>query len=298
MEFLTLLITLGLLQLWGSGGLFQQDGWFDEIVDFCSGQIASSPLRLLISIGLPCSVLLIIMWIVDSLLFGLISLLVYVSVLLFSLGRGEFNDAIHRYLVFWNDGDLEQAAEAGTEIAGEITDSNPDQKEGADNIQGAQISLHERVRSIILYKGFERWFAVVFWFLVLGPVGALAYRLSYNSGRSLILNEDDRKQALELVQYLDWIPARLLMLAFALTGNFVNGFNHCWQSMWHNQNIKELLDVSALAAISGINENRSYPDASDQIATYGNQEILAIQSLLTRSVICWVVIIALLEVLG
>src|SRR5690606_25380735 len=38
--------------------------------------------------------------------------------------------------------------------------------------------LDRRMLALVSYRGFERTFAVLFWFVVLGPAGALLYRLS------------------------------------------------------------------------------------------------------------------------
>ncbi len=68
----------------------------------------------------------------------------------------------------------------------------------------------------------RRWFGVLFWFLVLGPVAALAYRLT------ALASEDDVAElplntvtgARTLLSVLDWPVAQLMTLALALVGNF------------------------------------------------------------------------------
>jgi len=69
----------------------------------------------------------------------------------------------------------------------------------------------------------RRWFAVLLWFLLLGPVGALGYRLV------AIVAEDDVAAGLPfamvdaartLLSALDWPVAQLMTLSLALVGNF------------------------------------------------------------------------------
>lgn len=69
----------------------------------------------------------------------------------------------------------------------------------------------------------RRWFAVLLWFLLLGPVGALGYRLV------AIAAEDDVAASLPaamvsgartLLAALDWPVAQLMTLSLALVGNF------------------------------------------------------------------------------
>lgn len=69
----------------------------------------------------------------------------------------------------------------------------------------------------------RRWFAVLLWFLLLGPVGALGYRLV------AIVAEDTVAASLPprmvdgaraLLAVLDWPVAQLMTLSLALVGNF------------------------------------------------------------------------------
>ncbi len=68
----------------------------------------------------------------------------------------------------------------------------------------------------------RRWFGVLFWFLLLGPLGAVLYRLS-----ALACEEDaadlpptTRAGARSLLAVLDWPVAQLMTLALALVGDF------------------------------------------------------------------------------
>jgi AmpE protein len=284
MEFLTLLIVLGLLQAWGSGGPLQHDQWFYRFARAIKPLLPLVILRLVVVVIVPLVALWFLLVLLETKLYGLLSLLLYVAILLYSLGRGDVSESLRRYLSAWNHSNFESAYEQARAI-GDFQES-----EAITD----HVSLHEHVRTAFLYEGFERWFAVVFWFLLLGPIGALAYRLCYLSGRIESLGLEDRLVALRFVHYLDWIPVRLLVLSFALTGNFVNGFNRLWQKVYDNQPAPELLDSCALSAISASHEQQAYPADQDGFIAYGREEMLALQSLLARSVICWLVIIAVI----
>lgn len=77
-------------------------------------------------------------------------------------------------------------------------------------------------------------FGVVFWFVVLGPVGAVVYRIAHllaheghagdasGAGRS----GDFARRAFELI---DWLPVRLTALSFSVIGNFEDAI-YCWRS--------------------------------------------------------------------
>lgn len=64
-------------------------------------------------------------------------------------------------------------------------------------------------------------FAVVFWYIVFGALGALAYRLI-----SLCRTQDITAQlATRLTDLLDWIPARITVFLYLLVGNFQRGIH-------------------------------------------------------------------------
>lgn len=69
----------------------------------------------------------------------------------------------------------------------------------------------------------RRWFGVLFWFLLLGPVGALLYRLAAvaaEGNHSHMLPAEHLAGARGLLALLDWPVAQLMTLAMALVGNF------------------------------------------------------------------------------
>ncbi len=288
MEFLTVLIVLGLLQLWGSGGPIQRDEWYYQFNDNIPQRLGSAELRLLAAIGIPALGVFLLQDMVESVLFGLLSLILYVTILLFSLGRGDFNQNLQQYLTIWQSGDFEEAYKKATAIGDfEQSETTTD-----------HVALHEHVRKAYLYEGFERWFAVVFWFLLFGPVGAVIYRLTYLAARHDSFKAEDKLLALQWLHYFDWIPVRLLALSFALTGNFVNSFNRYGSSLLDNQPSSELLDQCAVAAITGVNNSQVYPTDQEHFIEYGREELLTLQSLLSRSVVFWVIIIAVVTLIS
>lgn len=64
-------------------------------------------------------------------------------------------------------------------------------------------------RVILLWQAYQSFFAVIFWYFLLGPVAALAYRL-------LALASEHNKNPLvaeragQLRHAFDWLPVRLL----------------------------------------------------------------------------------------
>lgn len=68
-----------------------------------------------------------------------------------------------------------------------------------------------------------RWFGVLFWFLLLGPMGAMLYRLAAlaaDGPAAGSLPYETRSGARKLMAMLDWPVAQLMTLSLALVGNF------------------------------------------------------------------------------
>jgi AmpE protein len=75
----------------------------------------------------------------------------------------------------------------------------------------------------VFRNALRRWFGVLFWFLLLGPVGALGYRLvqlSAEEEASRALPGENLAGARWLLALLEWPVAQLMTLALALVGNF------------------------------------------------------------------------------
>ncbi|HAT8673165.1 hypothetical protein D7217_02000 [Legionella pneumophila] len=64
-------------------------------------------------------------------------------------------------------------------------------------------------------------FAVVFWYIIAGPIAALTYRLITLCKEINFIST----QANQITNILEWIPARITALLFLLVGNFQRGFH-------------------------------------------------------------------------
>ncbi|RML65232.1 AmpE protein, partial [Pseudomonas syringae pv. maculicola] len=163
-------------------------------------------LTLALLILVPVLLLQLALTIIGSVAYGWLVLPIHLLVLIYSLGRvdliavlGPFRDACRR-------GD----AQAAVHVA------QRDMRVEADN--GEQ--LLQGVQGYMLWQAFQSFFAVIFWYFVLGPVAALAYRLlalAAEHGKTPPLVE----RAGQLRHAFDWVPVRLLAASFALVGNFV-----------------------------------------------------------------------------
>ena len=71
-------------------------------------------------------------------------------------------------------------------------------------------------------------FAVLFWYILLGPIAALIYRFSSQSQHQSLV----KQQATLLTAVLDWLPARMTALLYLLVGNFQPGLKQFAQQFF------------------------------------------------------------------
>jgi len=95
----------------------------------------------------------------------------------------------------------------------------------------------------------DRVFAVMFWFLLLGPVGAVIYRIS-NVSKVISLDPKESFILHEVHALLDWLPIRIYTFTFAIGGHFAKVLSQ-WQkySLTALRNNQILLRECGLAAL-------------------------------------------------
>ena len=125
------------------------------------------------------------------------------AILLLCLGPANLDQAADR---------LAQAhAENATALGHILADSGvPDT--GSDN------PPEERIRHGLLLASCRRYIGPVCWFALLGPVGAVAYRLSEQTQATPAYSQ--APWASDWFDMLNWIPARANAAAFAIAGDF------------------------------------------------------------------------------
>lgn len=106
-----------------------------------------------------------------------------------------------------------------------------------------------------LVHSYRTGFGVVFWFVMLGPVGAVAYCMA----RRLVDDRPDGEGAdakvlhefsLRALALIDWLPVRLTAVFFSVIGNFEDAI-YCWrsQSMLWSDKASGILIASGAGAL-------------------------------------------------
>jgi AmpE protein len=285
MEFLVILLTWALVRSAGVPSGLQRDDWLLAWRARTNGLFASlaPEVRLGLQIGLPCLLIALLELVFGSRLAGLPLFALELVVLIYSLGRGDFQAQLGRYLSSWQRGDLEAAYQEAISAVG---------IDGSQAITSAG-SLHNQMRRSVLYLAFERWFAVVFWFYFLGPWAALAYRLVHLLAAS---GTDAERQLLKgWLVWIEWLPARLLGLAFALTGNFASCIVAWREHLTATVPVPDLLAGYSMHALDG--EVANEIEDGQHFNIRAAHELREVVALLGRSFVAWLLLFALLQML-
>lgn len=264
--------------------------WFSSWLDWTvehGGAWARSRAGVLLSIGLPVALLAVLQAVLAGRGFGLPAFVLAVVVLFWC----------------WGPRDLDLDAEAVL--------AAPDRERkqvAAQALLGADTAppLSGPVLVEGLFRGaLERWFAVLLWFLLLGPAGALLYRLAQLAAQPLLLSTLPPAQAatvLRLRDILEWPVAQLTVLSLALVANFDTVIS-TWRE-WHAEEGKGwfTLDTGFLGAVarasvdSELIEDEAYdPAESPPPALLELRDAL---SLAWRILLLWLTVLAIAVLAG
>ncbi|MDD2060645.1 regulatory signaling modulator protein AmpE [Pseudomonas sp. GD03860] len=277
MTFLVLLLVLWFEKFSALRQRLQRDGFFRSELARLERNGKSHPWWVLaILVLLPVALLALLTHVLEPVAYGLLALPVHLLVLIYSLGRGDVKASLGPFRDAWRRGDEQAAVHVAERDLGVTGDS-------------AQ-SLLERVQGHLLWQAYQSFFAVIFWYVLLGPAAALAYRLlalTAEHARQPALQE----RAQQLRHAFDWAPVRVLGVSFALVGNFVA----VSRVMLH-----ELLNwnITASRLIASVGQVAGDMPANTGAGPDGLVGLDSLWELLLRSAVLWYACFALWTVLG
>lgn len=159
---------------------------------------------------------------------------------------------------------------------------------------------HAKICDKLITSTNEGILSIFFWFILLGPMGALMCRMvSILYKNSLEQSTDDEAAFSEfnnstrmLYAILLWLPAQITMLAFAITGSFIDTLQQ-WKSRLSKDylNPQETEETLLRTGLSALQINPD--DHKCELSTVHD-----VLGLCWRSVIVWVTALALLTLAG
>lgn len=265
-------------------------GWADAWAGALGQQIGEAAWwrdwpGLLLSLGLPLLLVLLLQWSLSAAVFGLPGFLFAVLVLFYS----------------WGPRDLDRDVEAIVEAP----DAESRRRATAALAPGRVVSDPPSLVEAVFDEALRRWFGVLFWFLVLGPVGALAFRLlaEVAAGNPRAFPEGQRNGAAWALRVMEWPVAQLMTFALALVANFDAVFS-AWRE-WHAGGAR--LDTGFLGAaarasvqfeVNGEEDSYSVEGGEAVPALSGLPEVRDAMSLAWRMLLLWLAVLALFVLAG
>jgi len=271
MTLISLLIVLALEFHFKIGSEYRNFNWFNKAQQYLSDRFSDKDFfeswgGIAIILLTPIGLLYGAFNLFDGSLFWLITLVVSIVILFLCLGPLPLEKSFEHYFKAVENDDLEAAYLHLNRIGSSNEIEKDDEITGEVDIEQDSLDIAEKdelVRNAtrkILTESQKRYFGVIAWFIVLGPLGALFYRLCYIYHAHCRAEEFDEHLPLmdQVIHWIEWVPARVTSMLFLLTGDFVNGFYRIQDYLTdadadNNQLISET-GVASLGLEMGIND--------------------------------------------
>lgn len=265
MSFLVLILTILIEKLSNWRSTLQKDQWWYEQLKRSKKLLPRQhTLALLVALSLPIIGLAVLLVVLKSLLYGFLLIPVHLAVVLYSLNRGDIRSALGPFRDAWRRQDTHAASLAAQRDL-LIQSEEP-------------VGLLQAVQGYLLWQGYQGFFAIVFYYLIGGPLAALTYRLLILSAEQVQWPEAAGR-ATRLLHILDWLPVRLLSASFALIGNFIT----VNRALMH-----DLLCITEPGDALLSKAGRAAVEAeSDALGEKGTRTLDNIWLLLVRSAVLW-----------
>ena len=317
MHFLIVLVAIIALESYGQLAFIQRDVWvkkWHSKLSKLSMLKSSAVIKLMAFVLVPVIVLYLIILQLSSSGYGLLVFILELGVLLYSFGRGDISAQIELLESDIERNDLQAAYHDAAVF--NIAHRSSSAENASD--------LYQELIAALPYRIFERRFAAVFWFFLLGAPAALAYRLLALHGDMALgetkIDEDPEAETVDVADIqlssqpdcsqkantalwlLEWIPVRFLALTLGLVGSFAHATAPLKELvLCPRTSTADLLRRCVTGALGDIQQPRTDAVSSENTpedAAAGLALIGEMVALFTRAMMGWLVVIALLVMLS
>jgi len=251
--------------------------WFEYYTNAVTRYIRTNGVVQIIAVlFFPILIIAALQYLLSDFLLQLPYLLFGVLVFAYCLGPACLSSDIEFYLDARRLGDDDEALHYAGVLTERAASTAPDQQTSD-------------VTRAILYVANERIFAVIFWFVIIGPAGALLYRLTTNLSKQDGLSDSLNAVAILFQAVLTWVPARMLAMGYALTGHFDGALQAYRNKPYESDIALENYDVLVNTGMGALRDQ----EATDEISS-----IISARDLVMRSILIWIAVLALLTLGG
>ncbi len=277
--------------------------WMDRIIDagfrmadgFANWPAVIPVVLLALLLALP---VFIVTFALGDRLLGFPYLFLAIVVLFFSLGPKDIGEDVNEYCAALEAGDDEAVQQRARALV-----------EG--DVPSDALERMHCVESAVFVQANNRLFAIIFWFVALGPfgpLGAWAYRTTDLIRRRAVFNaardEEDagtsariRDAAVMLHGWFAWIPARLTAIGYGIAGHF-DGALGAWRTRQEPAPNTTSEASEMLLARVGVGALALHNRDDEELVERGVRGASAANTLVFRLLLIWVVVIAALTLPG
>lgn len=277
--------------------------WMDRIIDagfrmadgFANWPAVIPVVLLALLLALPVFIVTVALG--DRLL-GFPYLFLAIVVLFFSLGPKDIGEDVDEYCAALEAGDDEAVQHRARALV-----------EG--DVPSDALECMHCVESAVFVQANNRLFAIIFWFVALGPfgpLGAWAYRTTDLIRRRAVFNaardEEDagtsariRDAAVMLHGWFAWIPARLTAIGYGIAGHF-DGALGAWRTRQEPAPNTTSEASEMLLARVGVGALALRNRDDEELVERGVRGASAANKLVFRLLLIWAVVISALTLYG
>jgi AmpE protein len=293
MKMISILLASGLRPFMTWFAPYRDTNWPERYFQWVANHLVKSSFPAAAKLAIPLLPLLLLLlairWLIGGLLFGLIWLLFALFALLYTQGILTNSDYLDPYLAAVEKGDADAQAEALAAFP---------KTRSSDSALSEEWSAAGELIYRLLTQSNEKIFALFFWFLLGGPVGVLTYYLLIRFERWEAAREVDPlflERLRRIIEVVEWIPARLGVISFALVGDFSRTFDAVTSKSEFDRSSTEgnaeLLMTAGVGALGCSSKEEALTQEEVELLRDG-------RDLVSRAFILWLGLIAVGTLIG
>ncbi len=275
MKFIVILICIAINRYWMGPHPLRTDTWFEHAVrnDRIAGRISSmsAEIRLLCVVGIPVLLAVLLFWQMHDWIWGIVWMIGAVLVLAYSIGISNLDSAVTEHSLWLR------------------------KQQASATLEELRIK-HKSALKDLINEEFSKVYPVLFWFMLLGPGGALLYRLCKEYAAINDRSDEDRSVTAAVIHGLEWLPVRITGLGFGVVGVFAHSTQRMVDSLtdWQTPAKELLFELAEL----GVAVSEAEPVDTQQFLRRAELHMKAVQELLHRVLLFWVALLAIVTVIG